>query len=97
MAMYVTLYTFTDQGIRAIKQSPDRLAAAIEQGKQVGLNVLSAYYTEGPYDLVVISEADDEDLAVAFALATASQGNVKSTTMRAFSPEDFRRILGRMP
>lgn len=97
MATYVTLYHFTDQGIRNVKASPARLAAAIEKGKEVGLNVVGAYYTAGPYDLVVISEAEDEEMATAFALTTASQGNVQSTTMRAYSPEEFQRIVDRMP
>lgn len=97
MANYVTLYRFTDQGVRKVKESPARLAAATEQAKTFGLNVVSAFYTEGPYDLVVISEATDEETAAAFALAIAAQGNVQSTTMRAWSPEEFQGLVDRMP
>lgn len=97
MATYVTLYSFTDQGIRAIKQSPARLQSAIKNGEAAGLKVLAAYYTEGPYDLVVVSEAANEKAAVAFALTTASMGNVRSTTMRAYSPEEFSEIVALMP
>jgi len=97
MALYVTLYNFTDQGIRAIKESPGRLAAAIEAGESAGVKVLGAYYTQGPYDLVVVSEADDEDAATAFALTTASQGNVRSTGMRAWNAEQFSKIVSMMP
>lgn len=97
MALYVTLYNLTDQGMRAIKQSPARLEAAIEAGKSAGMKVLAAYYTQGPYDLVVVSEAEDEDAATAFTLATAAQGNVRSTTMRAWSPEEFSKIVSMVP
>ncbi|MGD2070949.1 MAG: GYD domain-containing protein [Gemmatimonadota bacterium] len=97
MATYVTLYRFTDQGMRNVKKSPDRLAAAIDEGSKVGVNVVSAYYTQGPYDLVVVTEADDEETAAAFALATASQGNVTSTTMRAWDADGFRRLTEMMP
>lgn len=83
MARYVTLYQFTDQGVRAVKDSPARLRAAIKQAERMGLKIVGAYYTQGAYDLVVISEASDESAATAFALATAAQGNVRSTTMRA--------------
>ena len=59
MAKYATLYNFTDQGIRAVKESPARLKAAIEMAGGAGMTVLDVYYTAGPYDLIVISEADE--------------------------------------
>ena len=97
MAKYATLYSFTDQGIRAVKESPGRLKAAIEAAEGVGVKMLAVYYTEGPYDLVIISEADDEKAATAFALATGAQGNVRSTTMRAWDPDEFAEIVALMP
>ena len=97
MAKYATLYSFTDQGIRAVKESPGRLKAAIEAAEGVGVKMLGVYYTEGPYDLVIISEADDEKAATAFALATGVQGNVRSTTMRAWDPDEFAEIVALMP
>ncbi len=97
MARYATLYNFTDQGIRAVKESPSRLKAAIEAAEGVGVRMLSVHYTAGPYDLVTISEADDEKAATAFALATSAQGNVRSTTMRAWDPDEFEEIVALMP
>ena len=97
MAKYVTLYNFTEQGIRAVKDSPARLAAATQAAEGAGLKILAAYYTAGPYDLVVVSEAQDEKAATAFTLATASQGNVKSITLRAFDPDEFGEIVAMMP
>jgi uncharacterized protein with GYD domain len=97
MAKYATLYNFTDQGIRAVKESPARLKAAIEMAGGAGMKVLDVYYTAGPYDLIVISEADDEKAATAFALATGAQGNVRSTTMRAWDPDEFEEIIALMP
>ena len=97
MALYVTLYNFTDQGIRGIKESPARLAAAIKMAESVGMKVLGAYYTQGAYDLVVVSEAGDENTATAFALGTAAQGNVRTTTMRAWNAEDFSKIVAMIP
>ena len=97
MAKYATLYNFTDQGIRAVKESPGRLKAAIQAAESAGVKVLAAYYTVGPYDLVVISEAHDEKAANAFTLATGAQGNVRSTTMRAWDPDEFEEIVAMMP
>jgi uncharacterized protein with GYD domain len=97
MAAYVTLYQFTDQGIRNVKDSPARLRAAVKKAESIGMKIVGAYYTEGPYDLVVISEASDEKAATAFALGIAAQGNVRSTTMRAYTPEEFEAIVARLP
>jgi uncharacterized protein with GYD domain len=93
MALYVTLYNFTDQGIRAVKQSPGRLQEAIKVAQSAGIKVLGAYYTQGPYDLVIVTEAEDENKASAFALGTAAKGNVRSVTMRAWDPEAFTKVV----
>jgi uncharacterized protein with GYD domain len=97
MAKYATLYNFTDQGIKAVKDSPARVKAAIAAGEAVGMRILGVYYTQGPYDMIVISEADDEKAATAFALATAAQGNVTSITMQAWDPDEFGEIVALMP
>ncbi len=97
MARYVTLYNFTDKGVHAVKDSPTRLKSAIKRGDAAGVKVIAAWYTEGPYDLVTISEAEDEKTATAFALSISAQGNVRSITMRAWSPDDFAEIVSRMP
>jgi uncharacterized protein with GYD domain len=94
MATYVTLYNFTDQGARAVKESPARLQAGIKAAEKAGMKVHGAYYLQGPYDLVVITEGDNEDAATAFALGIAAQGNVRSITMRGCNPDDFSRIVG---
>jgi uncharacterized protein with GYD domain len=93
MPRYVTLYQFTDQGIRNVKDSPGRLKAAVKKGETMGMKIVGAYYTEGPYDLVVIAEAADERAAMAFSLGVAAQGNVRSTTMRAYDADEFEGVV----
>ena len=97
MPMFVTLYKFTDQGIRNVKDSPNRLDSAIKAAEAVGNKVLGAYYTLGDYDLVVISEVTNEEVAVAHTLATNSLGNVTSNTLRAFTPAEFAEIVKKIP
>lgn len=97
MATYVTLYQFTDQGIRNVKDSPPRFQKAVRAAEEKGGKVIAAYYTEGPYDLVTIAEWDDERTAAAFALSIGAQGNVRSTTLRAHTPEEFADIVDGMP
>ena len=97
MPLYVTLYKLTDQGIKNIKDSPKRLEAASKSLEAVGGKLLGAYYTLGEYDLVVISEFPSEEVGVAQALAIGSLGNVRSSTMRAFTPAQFSEILKKLP
>ena len=62
----------------------------------MGLEVHGVYYTQGPYDLVVVGEGDEEMLAV-LNLAIASEGNARSVTMRAWDIDEFEDIIGKMP
>jgi uncharacterized protein with GYD domain len=96
MSIFVTLYKFTDQGIKNIKDSPQRLNAAIKALEAKGGKLLGAYYTVGEYDLVVAGEIEDEQVGLAHTLAVVSQGNVRSTTLRAYTPAQFAEIIKKM-
>ena len=97
MAKYITLYKFTDQGIRDIKGSPKRVKDAVAAWEAMGGKILGVYSTQGPYDFVAISEAEDDEAAAAFALLMGSQGNVSTLTMRAFDAEEHARIISKIP
>jgi uncharacterized protein with GYD domain len=96
MATYIAVINFTDQGIRGIKESPNRLAAATKLAETLGVTVKQAFWTFGQYDMVVIYEGAEEALA-AFMYKLGSAGNVRSTTLRAFNAEEMKRIVARIP
>lgn len=93
MVTYVMLLNWTDQGIRNVKDSPKRLDAVKKLAKDLGGEVKSFYMTLGQYDLVLILDMPNNDKQAAFALKLGSSGNVRSTTLKAFPEEDYRRIL----
>ena len=93
MALFITLANFTDQGIKNVKDSPDRLQAFKSSAEKLGLKVKDAYYCVGAHDIVLISEGTVEALTAAL-LKTATLGNVRTQTLRAFTPEEFKKILG---
>ena len=97
MPTYITMYKFTDQGIRNIKESPRRLEAGIKAFEAMGGKVLGAYYTQGESDLMVIGEIATEEAGVAHTLAQCALGNVRSTSIRAFTPKEFAKILTKIP
>jgi uncharacterized protein with GYD domain len=77
--------------------SPKHLEAATKAAEKAGIKVLGAYYTMGEYGIVLITEVANEEVGVAHALETLALGNVKSTTMRAFTPAEFEKILKKIP
>jgi len=94
MAANIILWKFTEQGIRNLKDSPSRLEAAVKAFEAAGGKMLGAYYTVGEYDLVTIGEIADEKAGFAHTLAMNMGGNVRSLTLRAFTPAEFTEILG---
>ncbi len=96
MPVFLTLYKFTDQGIKNIKDSPQRLKAAIKAFESKGGKVLGAYYTTGEFDLLVVGQIADEEAGLAHTLATASLGNVRPTTLRGFTADEFAEIVKKM-
>jgi uncharacterized protein with GYD domain len=96
MATFITLVNFTDQGIRNIKESPERFAAFKAAGEKFGVTVISALYTVGHYDMVLVVEGSEE-AATALLLKVGSLGNVRTQTLRGFSVDEMRKIIGQMP
>jgi uncharacterized protein with GYD domain len=96
MATYISLLSFTDQGIRNIKESPKRADAVKALAKKMGVTIKEVYWTLGHYDLVVVMEGDDEAVTSTL-LKLGSLGNVHSETLRAFSAAEVGRIVGNIP
>ncbi|MEW8203097.1 MAG: GYD domain-containing protein [Candidatus Thiodiazotropha endolucinida] len=92
MSTHITLVNFTDQGIRNVKESPDRYEAFKVLAEQMGLTVVAVYYTVGHYDMVVILEGSDE-AATAALLKVGSLGNIRTESMRAYSVEGMRKLV----
>jgi uncharacterized protein with GYD domain len=96
VATYVTLYNFTEQGLKNIKDTVKRVEAAKKTGSQLGVTLKEIVWTQGQYDLVAISEGSDEAAASSFLLNTLKQGNVRAQTLRAFTAAEMEKILERV-
>lgn len=98
MASYVVYFTFTDQGIRNIKESPARVQAAKQIFQRHGAVVKSFYAVIGqPHDTFFTLEAPNDDAVVKGAMAVASLGNVRTQTARLYNEEEFRNITAALP
>jgi uncharacterized protein with GYD domain len=96
MATYIALANFTDQGIRTVKDTAKRSDTVREQARKFGVTVKEIFWTLGSYDLVVISEAPNDEAATALGLHVGAAGNVRTQTLRAFSKEDMTGILAKL-
>jgi uncharacterized protein with GYD domain len=95
MPTYVALISWTDQGIKSYAETVDRAEAAGQLAGKFGAALRETYWTLGPYDVVGILDAPDDESATAFALALSSQGNLRTTTMRAFDVAQMREIVSK--
>lgn len=93
MVTYVMLLNWTDQGIKNVKDSPKRLDAVKKLAKDMGGEVKAFYLTLGQYDLVLVVDMPNNDKLAGFGLKLGSLGNVRSTTLKTFSEDDYRRII----
>lgn len=96
MPTYIALSTFTDQGIRAVRDTTRRAAAVKQLAASFGVNMREIYWTLGEFDLVIVLEADDDAAATTFAMSVGAAGNVRTHTLRAFNASEMEGILGRM-
>jgi uncharacterized protein with GYD domain len=96
MPNYVLLMNWTEQGIQNVKDSVDRADAARSALKAQGIDLTDIYWTMGAHDLVCVVQAPDDATASAALLALAGQGNLRTTTLRAFTADEFRGILSKL-
>jgi uncharacterized protein with GYD domain len=89
---YIMLIRLTDQGIRNIKDTTRRADAARSEAERIG-GKLTVYWTFGKYDGIGILDAPNDEAAMEFELRIGSLGNVRTTTLKAFTEEEIARIV----
>ena len=95
MPSYITLMNWTDQGVKTFRDSVDRADAAEVALSPAGIRFKDLYWTVGAYDLVATFEAPDEETLAAALLTLAAQGNLRTTTLRAFSSDEVRGVIAK--
>ena len=97
MATFITTMHFTEQGIKAVRDTCSRAATFKAMAKKMGVKVTGQYWTLGAFDGVIVCEAPDEATATAALLHLGAQGNLRTQTARAFDAAEMRKILGLLP
>ncbi len=97
MPTYISLIQYTTKGIEAIKDSPKRLDAARKVFEKAGAKLKDFYLVMGEYDIVIISEAPNDEVVAKVNLMLGAQGSVRTQTSRAFNEAEYRKIVSSLP
>lgn len=95
MPSYITLMNWTDQGVKTFKDSVDRADAAEVALSPAGIKFKDVYWTVGAYDVIATFEAPDEETLAAALLTLAAQGNLRTTTLRAFTADEMKSVIAK--
>jgi len=93
MSTFIALLDYTDQGIRNIRDSPQRADHFNEMAERAGAKVVGQYWTIGSHDGVLILEAPSDEIAASVLLALGASGNVRTTTLRAFEWAEAQGLI----
>lgn len=97
MPTYFSLLNWTDQGIKNVKDSPKRLDAVKKSIKELGGDLKVFYMLQGENDLMWIVDMPNDEALAKLLLKIGSAGNIRTTTMRAYPEEEYRKIIGGLP
>lgn len=97
MPIYISLLKWTDRGLRDVRESPQRLDAVKRVCSAGGGKLINFYMTLGAYDVVNIAEFTSDEAYSTTLLQVASRGAVRATTLKAFTEDEYRRVIASIP
>ena len=97
MQTYILLMKLTDQGIKEIKNAPEGIEEGIKAWQAMGGKFIGFYAVMGEYDYIAIGEHPSEQAAMTFALMLSSGGNIRTTTLKAFTREELVEMIKKLP
>jgi uncharacterized protein with GYD domain len=96
MPTYISLARWTDQGVRNIKEAPQRIDAFKKVVQAAGGKLTGFCVTMGKYDIVTIVDAPNDEAMANMVLSTESKGNVRIQTLKASTEDQFRTIVAKI-
>lgn len=93
MAQFILLTKLTSEGVKTIKNNPDRIKEVNDEMEQIGLEVKHQWATLGQYDFVSVVECDDAATMAKASVELGSRGTTVNETLNAFPSDDFAESL----
>lgn len=97
MPTFICYLNWTEQGAKAAKDTPKRAEATQSLIASLGGRLVCGYVTTGQYDVLLVVDMPNGDAMTKLAIALQTRGNVRTTTVRAFSPEEFGKLAAEAP
>jgi uncharacterized protein with GYD domain len=97
MPTFMCFLNWTDQGAKNAKDANKRYQASRSMAEKLGGKLLSAYVTTGHYDVVVTLEMPNGEAMAKFASAVSASSNARTTTIRAYTPDEFSKLVAQAP
>jgi uncharacterized protein with GYD domain len=97
MPTFMCFLNWTEQGAKNAKEANKRFQASKSMAEKLGGKLLSAYVTTGHYDVVLTLEMPNGEAMIKFASAIFSSGNARTTTVRAYTPDEFSKLAAEAP
>jgi uncharacterized protein with GYD domain len=92
---YISLVNWTEQGVRNVKESPKRADAASALANKLGAK-MDIYYTMGEYDLVVVTQAPNDETAMQVFLELGKLGNIRTKTLKAWTTAEATKVIAKI-
>jgi uncharacterized protein with GYD domain len=97
METYISLVSYTGEGVQHMDESPDRLDDAREVVESMGGELTEFYLTMGQYDAVAIMEMPDAETATQAGITISGGGAIRTETLRAFPEDEYRELIDGLP
>ena len=97
MVTYMMLMKLTDQGIKNVKEAPERIEAGLKAFEKAGGKLIGFWIAMGKYDYVSVGESASDEAALAWAVGLSSQGNVRVESVKLYSKEQFAGLIKMLP
>jgi uncharacterized protein with GYD domain len=93
MATYIMLTNLTADGVRTLKDNPNRVGEVNKEVEQLGVTVKEQFATLGQYDFVTIVEAPDDKTMAKVSVELGSRGTMSSQTLAAIPAGELASAL----
>jgi uncharacterized protein with GYD domain len=93
MPTFVMLTNLTADGVRTLKNNPNRVQEVNKEVEQLGAKVIDQWATLGQYDFVTVVEAPDTETMAKVSVELGSRGTMTSQTLAAIAAGDLASSL----
>lgn len=97
MPTYYITETVTREGMMSIEEAPERAKGVVAFAASMGVTVEEFSYCMAHFDFIMKVSAPDDETVAAFGMAVRRTGNVTANITRAFTPEEWGDIVGKLP